>query len=289
MTLDRRCSARSTARRPAWSRTAGGPLTGFRSPGATARRRLDARRAALGGSTLDGLTDRQGGPLTRLPVDRRLHGLPGHVPRRPRRRRLRLTQAFQSIGLGLATAIGAAVARPGRLTVAALGDGGLLNDVADLETAVRLGLDLLVVVYDDEAYGAEVHHFGPDGYPLDHVTFPPADIAGIGRGFGCAAVTVRAPADLDAVAALRSPARATARWSWTRRWPAANRRGGWPKPSAATDGRASRLLVSRDQRAEHAAVAQQVQIADVLLADTGVAGLPDPRRQVRVAEQEAGR
>ena len=111
------------------------------------------------------------------------------------------TQAFQSIGLGLATAIGAAVARPGRLTVAALGDGGLLMSVADLETAVRLGLDLLVVVYDDEAYGAEVHHFGPDGYPLDHVTFPPADIAGIGRGFGCAAVTVRAPADLDAVAA----------------------------------------------------------------------------------------
>jgi thiamine pyrophosphate-dependent acetolactate synthase large subunit-like protein len=111
------------------------------------------------------------------------------------------TQAFQSIGLGLATAIGAAVARPGRLTVAALGDGGLLMSVADLETAVRLGLDLLVVVYDDEAYGAEVHHFGPDGYPLDHVTFPPADIAEIGRGFGCAAATVRTVADLDAVAA----------------------------------------------------------------------------------------
>ncbi len=111
------------------------------------------------------------------------------------------TQAFQSIGLGLATAIGAAVARPDRLTVAALGDGGLLMSVADLETAVRLGLGLLVVVYDDEAYGAEVHHFGPHGYPLDHVTFPPADIAEIGRGFGCAAVTVRAAADLDPVAA----------------------------------------------------------------------------------------
>jgi thiamine pyrophosphate-dependent acetolactate synthase large subunit-like protein len=110
------------------------------------------------------------------------------------------TQAFQSVGLGLATAIGAAVARPYRLTVAALGDGGALMGVSELETAVRLGLDLLVVVYDDEAYGAEVHHFGPDGYPLEHVTFPPADIAAIGRGFGCAGVTVRAPADLTAVA-----------------------------------------------------------------------------------------
>ena len=110
------------------------------------------------------------------------------------------TQAFQSIGLGLATAIGAAVARPDRLTVAALGDGGALMGISELETAVRLGLDLLVLVYDDEAYGAEVHHFGPDGYPLDHVRFPPADIAGIGRGFGCAGVTVRAPGDLAAVA-----------------------------------------------------------------------------------------
>src|SRR5690606_2668576 len=81
------------------------------------------------------------------------------------------TQAFQSVGLGLATAIGAAVARPDRLTVAALGDGGALMSVAELETAVRLGLGLLVVVYDDEAYGAEVHHFGPGGHPLDTVTF----------------------------------------------------------------------------------------------------------------------
>ncbi|MEU5883770.1 thiamine pyrophosphate-binding protein [Spirillospora sp. NPDC047279] len=109
------------------------------------------------------------------------------------------TQAFQSIGLGLATAIGAAVARPDRLTVAALGDGGALMSIAELETAVRLGLGLLVVVYDDEAYGAEVHHFGPDGHDLGTVTFPPADLAAIGRGFGCAAVTVREPADLAAV------------------------------------------------------------------------------------------
>lgn len=110
------------------------------------------------------------------------------------------TQAFQSVGLGLATAIGAAVARPDRLTVAALGDGGALMSVAELETAVRLGLGLLVVVYDDEAYGAEVHHFGPGGHPLDTVTFPPADLAAIGRGFGCAAATVRRREDLAAVA-----------------------------------------------------------------------------------------
>jgi acetolactate synthase-1/2/3 large subunit len=109
------------------------------------------------------------------------------------------TQAFQSIGLGLASAIGAAVARPDRLTVAALGDGGALMGVSELETVVRLGIPMVVVVYDDEAYGAEVHHFGPDGDPLDTVRFPPADIAAIGRGFGFEGVTVRSADDLGPV------------------------------------------------------------------------------------------
>ncbi|GES17891.1 hypothetical protein Aple_007860 [Acrocarpospora pleiomorpha] len=110
------------------------------------------------------------------------------------------TQAFQAIGLGLATAIGAALARPDRLPVAALGDGGALMGVAELETVVRLGLPMVIVVYDDEAYGAEVHHFGPDGFPLGTVTFPPADLAAIARGFGCDALTVRAKEDLHGVA-----------------------------------------------------------------------------------------
>ncbi|TDD22229.1 thiamine pyrophosphate-binding protein [Nonomuraea diastatica] len=116
------------------------------------------------------------------------------------------TQAFQSIGLGLATAIGAAVARPDRLPVAALGDGGALMGLADLETAVRLGLPMVIVVYDDEAYGAEVHHFGPHGHPLGTVTFPPADFAAIARGHGLDAVTVTEQADLAGVAAwLKGP------------------------------------------------------------------------------------
>ena len=72
---------------------------------------------------------------------------------------------------------------------------------AELDTVVRLGLPMVIVVYDDAAYGAEVHHFGPDGHPLDTVLFPETDIAAIGRGFGCAGVTVRGPGDLAALSA----------------------------------------------------------------------------------------
>ena len=115
------------------------------------------------------------------------------------------TQAFQSVGLGLASALGAAIARPDRLTVAALGDGGALMGASELETAVRLGLnDLLIVVYNDAAYGAEVHHFGPHGDSLDNVTFPETDLAALARGHGYAAATVAAVADLAPVKAWLS-------------------------------------------------------------------------------------
>jgi acetolactate synthase-1/2/3 large subunit len=110
------------------------------------------------------------------------------------------TQGFQSIGLGLATAIGAALAQPPRLPVAALGDGGALMSVSELDTVVRLGLPMVVIVYNDDAYGAEVHHFGPDGFDLSTVRFPATDIASIARGFGFEAVTVRRVDDLNAVA-----------------------------------------------------------------------------------------
>jgi acetolactate synthase-1/2/3 large subunit len=110
-----------------------------------------------------------------------------------------LTLAFQSIGLGLSTAIGAGLASPGRVAVAGVGDGGFMMSHVELDTAVRLAVPLVVIVYNDHAYGAEVHHFGPEGHPLDIVEFPETDIAAIARGYGCEAVTVRTIDDLKAV------------------------------------------------------------------------------------------
>ncbi|MGN6406003.1 thiamine pyrophosphate-binding protein [Sinomonas sp.] len=112
------------------------------------------------------------------------------------------TQAFQSIGLGLATALGAALAQPHRLPVLGTGDGGFLMGISELETAARLGLPLLCIVYNDAAYGAEVHHFAEHG-PVDvsTVTFPETDIAAIARGYGCEGITVRSVEDLGPVTA----------------------------------------------------------------------------------------
>ena len=128
-------------------------------------------------------------------------GYPSMYLRVPDERSFVFTQAFQAVGLGLATAIGAAVATLDldRLTVAALGDGGAMLGLPEFETVSRLGLRLLVVIYNDAAYGAEVHHFGPHGHPLDLVRFPDVDFAALARSLGLRGATIRSVADLDVV------------------------------------------------------------------------------------------
>ena len=108
-------------------------------------------------------------------------------------------QAFQCVGLGLGNAIGAAIARPDRLTVAALGDGGALLALPELETLGRLGIPLLVVIYDDAAYGAEVHHFRPMGHRVDIAQFPDTDFAALAEAAGCRGLTARSVDDLAPV------------------------------------------------------------------------------------------
>ena len=109
--------------------------------------------------------------------------------------------SFQAIGMGLSAGIGAGVAQPHRLAVVGTGDGAFMMSLVELDTAVRLGLGLVVVVFNDEAYGAEVNLFQRETAQLDTVRFPETDLAAIARGFGCDAVTVRGLDDLEGVTA----------------------------------------------------------------------------------------
>ena len=108
-------------------------------------------------------------------------------------------QAFQCVGLGLGNAIGAALARPDRLTVAALGDGGALMALPEFETLGRLKPNLLVLIYDDAAYGAEVHHFRPMGQAVDLAQFPDTDFAALAEAAGCRGLEARSVEDLEGV------------------------------------------------------------------------------------------
>jgi thiamine pyrophosphate-dependent acetolactate synthase large subunit-like protein len=143
-----------------------------------------------------------------LPQERAVASDSGHfcgwVPRFlrvPNARASCLSHSFQSVGLGLASAIGLAIANPGALAVLGAGDGGFLMSLADLETAIRLRLRLCILIYNDSSYAAEVHLYRRRGYSIDIVQFPDTDFAAIARGHGARAATVRTLSDLEPVRA----------------------------------------------------------------------------------------
>jgi thiamine pyrophosphate-dependent acetolactate synthase large subunit-like protein len=113
---------------------------------------------------------------------------------------------FASIGLGTGTAVGAAVGTPDRPTVLICGDGGFMMDgVAEFNSAVRHGVDLIVVLLNDGAYGAEHIQFTMRDMDPVVTTFDWPDFAPVADALGGTGYTVRNAADLDlALAALPS-------------------------------------------------------------------------------------
>jgi len=64
-----------------------------------------------------------------------------------------LDNALATMGAGLPVAVAAKLVHPDRPVIAICGDGGFMMNSQELETAVRLGLDLSVIVLRDDSYG----------------------------------------------------------------------------------------------------------------------------------------
>jgi len=111
------------------------------------------------------------------------------------------TGSFGSMGLGMASAIGAAVARPDQLCVSVVGDGGAMMNLGEFNSAVRNGVPLLVVVLNDSAYGAEYFKLRNSGVDPTYAQFDWPEFAEVARALGGDGVTVRCRADLDEAAA----------------------------------------------------------------------------------------
>ena len=114
-----------------------------------------------------------------------------------------LPQPFVPVGRSRTSVGHRPCASPIRENFAVLGagDGGFMMSIADLETAIRLGLRMCILVYNDSSYAAEVHYFGRQGFSVDIVRFPETDFAAIARGYGARGATVRTLADLQPVKA----------------------------------------------------------------------------------------
>jgi acetolactate synthase-1/2/3 large subunit len=66
---------------------------------------------------------------------------------------LLLDNALATMGAGLPSAIACALMYPDRQVVAVCGDGGFMMNSQELETAVRLKLSLIVIIFNDSGYG----------------------------------------------------------------------------------------------------------------------------------------
>ncbi|MEO5319085.1 thiamine pyrophosphate-binding protein [Arthrobacter sp. CC3] len=108
--------------------------------------------------------------------------------------------AFQAIGLGLASAVGAARAlEDGRTLVLASGDGGFLMGLSDLESLIGAASSAVVVIYNDAAYGAEIHQYGSQGLTEKPMLIPEVDFSGVARALGAESAIIRSLADLSAL------------------------------------------------------------------------------------------
>ncbi|REJ05321.1 hypothetical protein DY023_10280 [Microbacterium bovistercoris] len=116
-------------------------------------------------------------------------------------RMMMIGTAFQAIGQGWPSVVGATRARPDSTVVLTSGDGGGLMAIADLESAVRAaGGRGVAVIWNDAAYGAEVNLYGLKGLAEKPMLIPEVDFAAFAAAVGAEGVVVRTLADLDRLA-----------------------------------------------------------------------------------------
>jgi acetolactate synthase-1/2/3 large subunit len=97
---------------------------------------------------------------------------------------LLLDNALATMGAGLPSAIMAALLHPERRVMAVCGDGGFMMNAQELETAVRLRLNLVVLILKDDAYGMIRWKQAVDGFKDFGMTFGNPDFAAYARAYG---------------------------------------------------------------------------------------------------------
>lgn len=108
-------------------------------------------------------------------------------------RHLLFSMGHQTMGVALPWAVGAALARPGRPVVSVSGDGSFLMTCMELETAVRLNLPIVHVVWRDGSLNLiqqlQMRDFGR----TFGATFTDPDLVKLGEAFGAAAFRISEP------------------------------------------------------------------------------------------------
>lgn len=113
-----------------------------------------------------------------------------------------LDNALASMGAGLPSAMAAKLLYPEKQVVAVCGDGGFMMNSQELETAVRLGLDLVVIILNDASYGMIRWKQADMGFKDFGLSFNNPDFVKYAESYGASGHRVSASAEL--VPMLRS-------------------------------------------------------------------------------------
>ncbi|TIV82320.1 MAG: acetolactate synthase large subunit [Mesorhizobium sp.] len=109
---------------------------------------------------------------------------------------LLLDNALATMGAGLPSAMMAAMLFPERRVMAVCGDGGFMMNSQELETAVRLKLNLVVLIIEDHAYGMIRWKQAVDDFPDFGMTFGNPDFVRYAEAYGAKGTRVGAIAEL---------------------------------------------------------------------------------------------
>ncbi|MDN7927264.1 acetolactate synthase large subunit [Burkholderia vietnamiensis] len=110
---------------------------------------------------------------------------------------LLLDNALASMGAGLPSAIATRIVHPQRKVIAVCGDGGFMMNSQELETAVRLKLDLVVMILRDDAFGMIRWKQENMNFPDFAMTLKSPDFVAYAQSYGAHGHRVEAADDLE--------------------------------------------------------------------------------------------
>jgi len=120
---------------------------------------------------------------------------------------LLLDNALATMGAGLPSAMAAAMLYPERKVMAICGDGGFMMNSQELETAVRLGLHLVIVILNDNGYGMIQWKQAGMNLPDFGLNFKNPDFVKYAEAYGAHGVRAERTEDVPAIleSALNTP------------------------------------------------------------------------------------
>ena len=101
------------------------------------------------------------------------------------------------MGAGLPSGIAAKLLNPKKKVVVLAGDGGFMMNSAELETAIRLELDLVVVIVNDSGFGMIKWKQGDMELPDYGLSFGNPDFVKLAESFGATGVHIKNASELE--------------------------------------------------------------------------------------------